>query len=194
MRAVDRLQSDDYKVRKGWSKQMPKVIEGNLVASGMRVGIIVSRFNEFITSKLLGAAVDTFIRHGLEDEEIEVIWVPGAYEIPFVARKAAISGRYDAIVCLGAVIRGATAHFDYVAGECAKGIASVGADTGVPVIFGVLTTDTIEQSIERAGTKAGNKGGESAVTAIEMVNLLRVMGAPSSTKVGSKNQPQMASR
>ncbi len=154
---------------------MPRVIEGNLIASGMRVAIVVSRFNEFITSKLLGAAIDTFRRHGLEDEEIELIWVPGAYEIPFIARKAATTGRYDAVVCLGAVIRGATAHFDYVAGECAKGIASAANDTGIPIIFGVLTTDTIEQAIERAGTKAGNKGGESAVCAIEMVNLLRTM-------------------
>jgi len=174
---------------------MPKVIEGNLVASGVRVGIIVSRFNEFITSKLLGACVDTFIRHGLEDEELELIWVPGAYEIPFIARKAATSGRYDVIVCLGAVIRGSTAHFDYVAGEAAKGIAAVSADTGVPVIFGVLTTDTIEQAIERAGTKAGNKGGEAAVCAIEMVNLLRAMSElPIDGKVANKKQPQMANR
>lgn len=154
---------------------MPKVIEGNLIASGARVGIVVSRFNEFITSKLLGACVDTLRRHGVNDEDIEVIWVPGAYEIPFVARKAAYSDHYDAVVCLGAVIRGATAHFDYVAGECAKGIAAVAADSGIPVIFGVLTTDTIEQAVERAGTKAGNKGGEAAVSAIEMINLVRVL-------------------
>jgi 6,7-dimethyl-8-ribityllumazine synthase len=173
---------------------VPKVIEGNLVARGMRVGIIVSRFNEFITSKLLGACIDTFRRHGLEDEEIEVIWVPGAYELPFIARKAAESERYDALVCLGAVIRGATAHFDYVAGECAKGISSVAADSGIPVIFGVLTTDTIEQAIERAGTKAGNKGCDAAVTAIEMVNLLRAMPPVAGAKSVSKNQPQMANR
>jgi 6,7-dimethyl-8-ribityllumazine synthase len=157
---------------------MPKVIEGNLVASGIRVGIVVSRFNEFITSKLLGACVDTLVRHGAEDEDINVMWCPGAYEIPMVAKRAAESGRYDAVICLGAVIRGATPHFDYVAGECAKGIASVGMETGVPTIFGVVTTDTIEQAIERAGTKAGNKGADAAVTAIEMVNLLRTMPEP----------------
>lgn len=175
---------------------MPKVIEGNLVATGMRVGIIVSRFNEFITSKLLGAAIDTFKRHGLEEDEIEIIWVPGAFEIPFIARKAALTERYDALVCLGAVIRGATAHFDYVAGEAAKGVAAVAHDTGVPVIFGVLTTDTIEQSIERAGTKAGNKGGEAAACAIEMVNLLRAMPAAASGKAEkrAKPEPQMANR
>lgn len=161
---------------------MPKFIEGNLVASDIRVAIVVSRFNEFITSKLLGACVDTLRRHGTEDEDIEVIWCPGAYEIPFVARRAAQSGRYDAVICLGAVIRGSTPHFDYVAGECAKGIASVATDTGVPAIFGVLTTDTIEQAVERAGTKAGNKGADAAVTAIEMVNLLKNMPAPVAAK------------
>jgi 6,7-dimethyl-8-ribityllumazine synthase len=157
---------------------MPKVIEGNLVVAGARFGVIVARFNEFITSKLLGACVDTLKRHGAEDDEIEVMWCPGAYEIPLVAKRAAESGRYDAVICLGAVIRGATPHFDYVAGECAKGIGAVGMATGVPTIFGVVTTDTIEQAIERAGTKAGNKGADSAMTAIEMVNLLRTMPEP----------------
>ena len=152
---------------------MPRTIEGNLVASDVRVGIVVSRFNEFITSKLLGACVDTLRRHGVNENDIDVIWCPGAYEIPLVARRAAETSRYDAVVCLGAVIRGATPHFDYVAGECAKGIAGVSQDTGVPAIFGVLTTNTIEEAVERAGTKAGNKGADAAVTAIEMVNLLR---------------------
>jgi 6,7-dimethyl-8-ribityllumazine synthase len=152
---------------------MPRTIEGNLIATNVRVGIVVSRFNEFITGKLMGACVDTLRRHGVNDGDIDVIWCPGAYEIPLVARRAAETGRYDAVVCLGAVIRGATPHFDYVAGECAKGIAAVSTDTGVPTIFGVLTTNTIEECVERAGTKAGNKGADAAVTAIEMVNLLR---------------------
>lgn len=152
---------------------MPKFIEGNLIASDIRVGIVVSRFNEFITSKLLGACVDTLVRHGADDADIDVIWCPGAYEIPMVAKKAAETGSYDAVICLGAVIRGATPHFDYVAGEAAKGIASVGMDTGVPTIFGVVTTESIEQAVERAGTKAGNKGADAAMAAIEMVNLLK---------------------
>jgi len=154
---------------------MPKVIEGQLTATGLRVGVIVSRFNEFITSKLLGACTDTLRRHGVEDESIEVIWCPGAYEIPFVAKRATASDRYDVVICLGAVIRGSTPHFDYVAGECAKGIANVALESGIPTIFGVLTTDTIEQAIERAGTKAGNKGADAAVTAIEMANLVVAM-------------------
>ena len=154
---------------------MPKVIEGQLTATGLRVGVIVSRFNEFITSKLLGACTDTLRRHGVEDEAIEVIWCPGAYEIPFVAKQATAGDRYDVVICLGAVIRGSTPHFDYVAGECAKGIAGVALESGVPTIFGVLTTDTIEQAIERAGTKAGNKGADAAVTAIEMANLVVAM-------------------
>jgi 6,7-dimethyl-8-ribityllumazine synthase len=152
---------------------MPRTIEGNLIASNLRVGIVVSRFNEFITGKLLGACVDTLKRHGCDESDIEVIWCPGAYEIPLVARRAAETGRYEVVVCLGAVIRGSTPHFDYVAGECAKGIAGVSHDTGIPAIFGVLTTNTIEEAVERAGTKAGNKGADAAVTAIEMVNLLR---------------------
>src|SRR5438105_4415653 len=127
---------------------MPKFIEGNLVASGTKVAVVVSRFNEFITSKLLGACVDTLRRHGTEDEDIEVMWCPGAFEIPVVAKAAAESGRYDAVICLGCVIRGATPHFNYVAGECAKGVAATALATGVPTIFGVLTTETIEQAIE----------------------------------------------
>jgi 6,7-dimethyl-8-ribityllumazine synthase len=150
---------------------MPKTVSVDLVATGLRFAIIVSRFNDFITSRLHDACVDTLRRHGVQDDNIEVIWCPGAYEIPFIAKKAAESGNYDAVICLGCVIRGATAHFDYVAGECAKGISQVGMQTGVPTIFGVLTTDTIEQAVERAGTKAGNKGADCAVSAIEMANL-----------------------
>ncbi len=155
---------------------MPRVIEGKLVATGLRFAVVVSRFNEFITSRLLGACLDTLTRAGADPEAVDVIWCPGAYEIPLVARRAALSGDYQAVICLGAIIRGATPHFDYVAGECAKGIAAVGLDTGVPAVFGVLTTDTIEQAIERAGTKAGNKGGDAALTAIEMANLMGLLG------------------
>ncbi len=154
---------------------MPKVIEGQLIASGLSVAVVVSRFNEFITSKLLGACLDVLQRHGVEEGSIEVIWCPGAYEIPFVAKQAVGSGRYQAVICLGAVIRGSTPHFDYVAAECAKGIAQIGLESGVPTIFGVLTTDTLEQAIERAGTKAGNKGADAAMTAIEMANLTAAM-------------------
>lgn len=150
-----------------------KTYEGNIIADGAKFGIIVGRFNEFISSKLLGGAVDSLIRHGANEQDIEVSWVPGAFEIPLVAQKMAVSSRYDAVICLGAVIRGSTPHFDYVASEVSKGVAKVTLDTGVPVIFGVLTTDTIEQAIERAGTKAGNKGFDAAVTAIEMVNLIK---------------------
>lgn len=150
-----------------------KTYEGNIVADGAKFGIIVGRFNEFISSKLLGGAIDSLIRHGANEDDIEVSWVPGAFEIPLVAQKMAVSSRYDAVICLGAVIRGSTPHFDYVASEVSKGVAKVTLDTGVPVIFGVLTTDTIEQAIERAGTKAGNKGFDAAVTAIEMVNLIK---------------------
>ncbi|MCF8566175.1 6,7-dimethyl-8-ribityllumazine synthase [Alicyclobacillus tolerans] len=152
-----------------------RVFEGNLLGQGLKIGIVVARFNEFITNKLLSGALDALKRHGVEESGVEVAWVPGAFEIPFAARQMAVSGRYDAVISLGAVIRGATAHFDYVAGEVAKGIANLNLNTGVPVIFGVLTTDTIEQAIERAGTKAGNKGWESAVSAIEMANLTRSM-------------------
>ena len=150
-----------------------KVYEGKLVAKGLKFGVIVARFNEFIGGKLLSGALDGLKRHGVEEEEVEIAWVPGAFEIPLVAKKMAKSGKYDAVICLGAVIRGATSHYEYVSGEVTKGIASVTLETGVPVIFGVLTTENIEQAIERAGTKAGNKGYDAAVTAIEMANLLK---------------------
>lgn len=150
-----------------------KIIEGNLVAKDLNIGIVVGRFNEFIVSKLLGGALDGLKRHGVEEDNIEVSWVPGAFEIPLVAKRMSKSKKYDAIICLGAVIKGSTPHFDYVCAEASKGIASVSLDEELPVIFGVLTTDTIEQAIERAGTKAGNKGYDAAVTAIEMANLLR---------------------
>jgi len=150
-----------------------KIFEGNLVAQGLRVGIVVGRFNEFIVSKLLGGAIDGLKRHGVEEDNIEVAWVPGAFELPLVAKKMAQNENYDAIICLGAVIKGSTPHFDYVCAEASKGISSVSISTEKPVIFGVLTTDTIEQAIERAGTKAGNKGYDAAVTAIEMANLLK---------------------
>lgn len=151
---------------------MPKVLEGKLISKDKRYGIVVSRFNEFISSRLLDGALDALTRHGVKDEEIVVAWTPGSYEIPVVAKKMASSGQYDAVIALGAVIRGSTPHFDYIASEAAKGVAMVGLDTGVPVMFGILTTDTIEQAVERAGTKAGNKGYDAAVGAIEMVNLL----------------------
>ena len=150
-----------------------KIFEGNLVAQGLRVGIVVGRFNEFIVSKLLGGALDGLKRHGVEEENIDVAWVPGAFELPLIAKKMAKSEKYDAVICLGAVIKGSTPHFDYVCAEASKGIASVALSSEKPVIFGVLTTDTIEQAIERAGTKAGNKGYDAAVTAIEMANLLK---------------------
>lgn len=149
------------------------ILEGKLLAEGQRIGIVAARFNEFITSKLLGGAQDAFVRHGGDETKLEVAWVPGAFEIPLVAKKMVESEKYDAVVCIGAVIRGATPHFDMVANEATKGVANVGPQTGVPVIFGILTTDSIEQAVERAGTKAGNKGFEAMVTAIEMVNLLK---------------------
>ncbi len=152
-----------------------KVLEGNVVANGVKIGIVASRFNEFIVSKLVGGAQDACIRHGVDDNDITLAWVPGAFEIPLTAQKMAESGKYDAVICLGAVIKGATTHYDYVCAEVSKGVASVGLKTEVPVIFGVVTTDNIEQAIERAGTKAGNKGYDAACTAIEMVNLLRSM-------------------
>ena len=151
-------------------------LEGKLLAEGQRIGIVAARFNEFITSKLLGGAVDAFVRHGGEDGKIDVAWVPGAFEVPLVAKKMAETGKYDAVVCLGAVIRGATPHFDMVANEATKGIANVSLQTEVPVIFGILTTDSVEQAVERAGTKAGNKGFDAMTTAIEMVNLLKTIG------------------
>ena len=146
--------------------------EGDLVAENITIGIVVARFNEFITSKLLAGALDTLKRENVREQDIAVAWVPGAFEIPLIASKMAKSKRYDAIICLGAVIRGATPHFDYVAGEVAKGTAQVMLDTSIPVLFGVLTTETIEQAIERAGTKAGNKGSDVAIAALEMINLL----------------------
>ena len=152
---------------------MVNVIEGQLIAKGMRFAIIASRFNEFISSKLMEGAIDALSRHDAAKEDITVVWVPGAFEMPVVSKKLALSGHYDAIICVGAVIRGATSHFDYVANEVSKGIASVSLDTGVPISFGVLTTDNIEQAIERAGTKAGNKGFESAMAAVEMVSLFK---------------------
>lgn len=150
-----------------------KTLEGHLVGTGLRVGIVAGRFNELIVSKLVGGALDALKRHGVEEENVDMAWVPGAFEIPLIAKKMAESGRYDAVVTLGAVIRGATPHFDYVCSETAKGVASLSLSTGIPVIFGVLTTDSIEQAIERAGTKAGNKGWEAAAAAIEMANLSR---------------------
>ncbi|MBA9085408.1 6,7-dimethyl-8-ribityllumazine synthase [Fontibacillus solani] len=150
---------------------MLNVFEGNLVSEGLKYGIVVGRFNEFITSKLLSGALDALKRHGVKDEEVSVAWVPGAFEIPFAAQKLADSGKYDAVITLGTVIRGSTTHYDYVCNEVAKGVAAVGLKTGVPTIFGVVTTENIEQAIERAGTKAGNKGWDSAMAAIEMANL-----------------------
>ena len=152
-----------------------KTFEGKLVSKHSKVGIVAARFNEFITAKLLSGALDGLLRHGVQGEDIQVAWVPGAFEIPLVASKMAKSGRYDAVICLGAVIRGATSHYDYVCNEVSKGIAMASLESGVPVLFGVLTTETIEQSVERAGTKAGNKGYDCAVSAIEMINLLRAM-------------------
>ena len=153
-----------------------RVYEGKLVSKDIKVGIVVARFNEFITSKLLGGAIDGLKRENVNEEDIDVAWVPGAFEIPLIAGKMADTGRYDAIICLGAVIRGATSHYDYVCAEVSKGIAQVGLNAKIPVMFGVLTTDTIEQAIERAGTKSGNKGFECAQGAIEMVNLMREIG------------------
>ncbi|SDY60246.1 6,7-dimethyl-8-ribityllumazine synthase [Evansella caseinilytica] len=152
---------------------MGKVFEGHLVGSGLKVGVVVGRFNEFITSKLLGGAQDALKRHGVDEDNVDIAWVPGAFEIPLIAKKMAESGKYDAVVTLGTVIRGSTPHFDYVCNEVAKGVASIALSSGTPVIFGVLTTDTIEQAVERAGTKAGNKGWEAAAAAIEMANLTK---------------------
>ena len=150
-----------------------KVLEGNLVANGSKIAIVAARFNEFIVSKLVSGCVDGLVRHNVSDDDITLAWVPGAFEIPLMASKLAKSGKYDAVICLGAVIRGSTTHYDYVCSEVSKGIANVSLQTEKPVIFGVLTTDSIEQAIERAGTKAGNKGYDAAVTAIEMANLLK---------------------
>lgn len=152
-----------------------KPLEGKLTAKNMKIAIVVARFNEFITSKLLSGCIDCLIRHEAADEDLTVAWVPGAFEIPMAAKKLAESGKYDAVICLGAVIRGATPHFDYVCAEASKGIAQVSMQTGVPVAFGVLTTENIQQAVERAGTKAGNKGVDCAMTAMEMVNLFKEM-------------------
>ncbi len=149
------------------------IIEGELQANGLRFGIIVSRFNDFITSKLLDGALDALLRHGALEEDINIIRVPGSFEIPMVARKMALKGTYNAIICLGTVIRGATPHFNYIAAEVSKGIASASMETGVPIAFGIITSDTIEQAVERAGTKSGNKGWDAAITAIEMAQLLK---------------------
>ena len=152
-----------------------KIFEGKLVSEGTKVGIVCARFNEFIVSRLLSGCEDTLLRHGVQAEDITVAWVPGAFEIPLIASKMARCGRYDAVIALGAVIRGATSHYDYVCSEVAKGVASAALNSDVPVMFGVLTTDTLEQAIDRAGTKAGNKGAECAQSAIEMVNLIRAL-------------------
>lgn len=150
-----------------------KTYEGKVISKDIKVGIIAARFNEFITSKLLAGAVDALIRHNVKEDDIEIAWVPGAFEIPLITSKMAKSGKYDAVICLGAVIRGSTTHYDYVCSEVSKGIANVSLNTAIPIMFGVLTTENIEQAIERAGTKAGNKGYDCAVGAIEMVNLIR---------------------
>lgn len=155
---------------------MPQTVEAPLWGEGLSIGIVAARFNRFITDQLVAGAVDALRRHGVADEAIEVVWVPGSFEIPLVAKCLAESGRFDAIICLGAVIRGATPHFEYVAAEAAKGVSTVSLTTGIPVIFGILTTDTVEQAIERAGSKAGNKGADAALAAIEMANLIRRIG------------------
>ncbi|MFA4842875.1 MAG: 6,7-dimethyl-8-ribityllumazine synthase [Candidatus Omnitrophota bacterium] len=151
---------------------MVKVIEGNLIAKGRKFGIVASRFNDFITKELVSGCIDTFVRHGVQENDVTVAWAPGAFEIPAIAQKMAKHKGFDAVICLGTVIRGATPHFDYIASEVAKGVAKVSLDSGIPVIFGVITADTIEQAIERAGTKDGNKGRDAALSAIEMANLL----------------------
>jgi 6,7-dimethyl-8-ribityllumazine synthase len=150
-----------------------KIIEGKLQAKDMKFGIVISRFNDFITSRLLEGAVDGLIRHGAVDKDIEVVRVPGSFEIPLAAKKMAASGKYDAVICLGTVIRGATPHFEYVAAEVSKGIAAASLDTGVPIAFGIITSDTIEQAVERAGSKSGNKGWDAAITAIEMAQVIK---------------------
>ena len=155
---------------------MSKRLEGMLQGKGLKFGVVVSRFNEFFTGKLLEGAKDALLRHGVEEDDIEIAWTPGSFEIPLVAQTLAKSKKYDAVICLAAVIRGGTPHFDYIAAEVTKGIAKVGLDTGLPVIYGVITTDTLEQAIERSGTKAGNKGFDAAMSAIEMANLLRAIG------------------
>ncbi|RUS52374.1 6,7-dimethyl-8-ribityllumazine synthase [Kurthia sp. 3B1D] len=154
---------------------MGKTIEAQLVGTGLKIGIVVGRFNEFINSKLVDGAMDGLLRHGVEDKDIDAVWVPGAFEVPFIAKKLAEKGEYDAVIGLGTVIRGSTTHYDYVCNEAAKGIAQVGLQTGIPVIFGIVTTESIEQAIERSGTKAGNKGYDAAISAIEMANLTTLL-------------------
>lgn len=161
---------------------MGKVIQGELIGKGKKFGIVISRFNEFITSRLLGGAMDCFERHGVDPEDVEVAWVPGSFEIPVAALRMAQSNKYDAVICLGAVIRGQTPHFDYIAAEVTKGVAHVGMSTGLPTIFGVITSDTIEQAIERAGAKVGNKGTDAAAAAIEMANLFGKLPKPAAKK------------
>lgn len=153
-----------------------KIFEGNYIPQGVKIGIIVARFNSFVTVKILDGAVDTLKRHGVDDDSIEVAYVPGAFEIPIIAKKMAESGKYDAVICLGAVIRGSTSHYELVCNECAKGIAQVSLNTGVPVMFGVVTAENLEQAIDRAGAKSGNKGSECAEGAIEMINLIKGLG------------------
>lgn len=155
---------------------MPKVLEGSLIGQGKKFGIVTARFNDFISDKLLGGAIDALTRSGVLDEDIDVAKVPGAFEIPLIAKKMAAAGKYDAIICIGAVIRGSTPHFDYVCAEASKGVAHVSLEYGIPVLFGIVTTDTIEQAVERAGTKAGNKGFSTAMAAIEMANLVDAVG------------------
>ena len=154
---------------------MVKVVKGQLVAVGKRFGIVGARFNELVTEKLIDGAVDTLLRHGVKEGEVEVVWAPGSFEIPYVAQKMAKSRKYNAVICLGAIIRGTTPHFEYISSEVAKGIAKISLDTGIPVIFGVITTDNLEQALERAGVKSGNKGRDAALSAIEMVNLFEEM-------------------
>ena len=166
MTAVNNMKSYEEEIKM-------KTLEGKMVAEGIKVGIVAARFNEFIVSKLIGGAMDGLVRHDVKEDDVTLAWVPGAFEIPVVAKKMAASGDYDAVICLGAVIRGATSHYDYVCAEVSKGVALASMETGVPVMFGILTTDTIEQAIERAGTKAGNKGYDCALGAIEMVNLMK---------------------
>ena len=155
---------------------MSKQYEGMLLGKGLRFGVVISRFNEFFSRKLLDGAMDTLLRHGVNDEDIEVAWTPGSFEIPLIAQKMAQTGKYDAVICLGAVIRGSTPHFDYIAAEVTKGIANINLNTGLPIIYGVITTDTLEQAIERSGSKVGNKGKDAAVSAIEMANLVKSIG------------------
>ena len=155
---------------------MAKTYAGKLIGTGLKIAVLASRFNEFITSKLLSGALDALVRHGTSDSDVTVVWVPGSFELPLAAHKLAVSGKYDAVVCLGTIVRGQTPHFEYIAAEAAKGVAHVAMKTGVPTVFGVITSDTLEQAIERAGTKSGNKGADAAMSAIEMANLFKELG------------------